>query len=92
MSSLKFRLKRIDETRNYFLDEISLNDLTSEKYRKTCKYLNYVEHLFILVLTVTVCISVSLFVLLVRVPVNITSSSVGIRICLLKKSIVSLIN
>ena len=30
--SLKFRLKKIDETRNYLLDEIKHNDLMSEKY------------------------------------------------------------
>ena len=57
MSSLRFRLRKIDETRNYLLDEIKHNDLMSEKYKKTCKYLNYVEHLLILVLAVTGCFS-----------------------------------
>ena len=33
--------------------------LINEKYKKTCKYLNYVEHLLILVSTVTGCVSVS---------------------------------
>ena len=28
----------------------------SEKYEKTCKYLNYVEHLLILALTITSCV------------------------------------
>ena len=46
-ASLEFRLRKIDETRNYLLDEIKYNDLISEKYKKTCKYLNYVEHLTI---------------------------------------------
>ena len=41
-ASLEFRLRKIDETRNYLLDEISHNSLMSEKYNKTCKYLNYV--------------------------------------------------
>ena len=31
MSSLEFRLTKIDETRNYFLEEINHNDLVSEK-------------------------------------------------------------
>ena len=53
MSSLKFRFKEIDETGN-FLQEINHNDLMSEKYKKTCKYLNYIEHLHILALTVTI--------------------------------------
>ena len=68
MSSLKFRLKKIDETRNSHLDEIKHNDLKSGKHTKTCKYLNYVEHLLILVSTVTGCVSISGFALLVCVP------------------------
>ena len=48
-ASLKLRLRKIDEARNYILEEIKHNDLMSEKYKKKCKYLNYVEHLLILV-------------------------------------------
>ena len=51
----------------------------SEKW-KTCKYLNYVENLLILVSTVTGCVSISEFVSLVCVPVGITISVVGIKI------------
>ena len=51
MSSLEFRLRKIDETRNYLLVEIKHNDLLSERYKKTCEYLNFVEHLLILILT-----------------------------------------
>ena len=40
---LGIRLKKIDETRNYLLDEIKHNDLMSEKYKKIRKYSNYVE-------------------------------------------------
>ena len=49
-ASFEFRLRKIDETRNYFLDEIKHNDLMCEKHKKTRKYLNYLEHLLILVL------------------------------------------
>ena len=35
VSSLKFRMTKIDETRNYVLDEINHNDLMSEKFKKT---------------------------------------------------------
>ena len=38
-ASLEFRLRKIDEARNYVLDEIKHDDLMSEK-NKTCKYLN----------------------------------------------------
>ena len=41
MSSLKFRLKKIDETGNYLLEEIKHNGLMSGKYKNTCKYLSY---------------------------------------------------
>ena len=34
-TSLKFRLRKIDERRNYLLEEIKHNDLMSEKYKKT---------------------------------------------------------
>ena len=44
-ASVKLRLRKIDETRNNLLDEIKHNDLMGEKYKKTCKYLNYVEHI-----------------------------------------------
>ena len=53
----------------------------SEKYKKTCKYLNYTVHLLILVATVTGCVSISAFASLVCVPVGITSSAVGLKIC-----------
>ena len=33
-ASLEFRLRKIDETRNYLLDEIKNNDLMIEKYKK----------------------------------------------------------
>ena len=48
------------------LEERSHNDLMSEKYKKIRKYLDYVEHLLILVSTVTV---------------GITSPAVEIKIC-----------
>ena len=65
MSSLEFRLRKIDETKNYLLEDKTNNELMSEKYKKRCKYINYVEHLFILVSTVTGCVYISAFVSLV---------------------------
>ena len=35
-ASLELRLKKIDVTRNYLLNEIKHIDLMSEKYKKTC--------------------------------------------------------
>ena len=52
-----------------------------EKYKKTFKYLNYVEHLLNLASTVTGFVSISEFALLVCVPVGITSSAIGKKKC-----------
>ena len=67
--------------KNYLLEEIKHNYLRSEKYKKTCKYLNYVKHLLILASIVTGCVSISVFDSLVCIPVGITNSAVGIKIC-----------
>ena len=80
-ASLEFRSIKIDERRNYLLDEIKHNDLMSKKYKKTYKYLNYIENLLILVSTVTGYVSISAFASLVCVPVGFTTSAVGINIC-----------
>ena len=77
---VEFRLRIIDETRNYLLGKIKHNDLMSENYKET-KSLNYLENLLILASTVTDCVSVSAFSSLVDIPVGITSSAVGIDIC-----------
>ena len=54
----------------------------SEKYKKPCKYLNYVaKYLLILVSTITGCVSISAFASLVCIPGGITSSAAGIEIC-----------
>ena len=53
-------------------EETKHNDLISKKYKKICNYLNYVEHLPILVSIVTGCVSISAFALLVFVPAGIT--------------------
>ena len=55
--------------------------MTYAKYKKTCKYLNYVEHLLILTSIITGCASISAFPSLVSVPVGITSSAIGIKVC-----------
>ena len=80
MPSFESRLKKADETRNYLLEEINHNNLVSEEYKKTCTFLNYIEHWLILVLRVTGCISISAFASLVCVLLGITSSAVGIKI------------
>ena len=79
--SVEFRLREIDETRNYLLDEIKHNNLMREKYKKTFKYLNQAENFLILVSTVTGCVSISTFASLAFVPVGITSSVGETKVC-----------
>ena len=41
--SQEFRLKNIDDTRNYLTEEISQNELMSKKHKKAYRVLNYIE-------------------------------------------------
>ena len=38
----EFRLKIIDETRNYLIEDINWNELMSKKHKKICTTLNYI--------------------------------------------------
>ena len=78
--SKKFRLKNIDETRNYFLEQIELNILMSKKQKKICTTLNYIEHFFVLTCKITGCISISTSASLLGIPIEITSSAIGLKI------------
>ena len=54
--SPEFRLKNIDKTRNYFLEEIKKNELMRKKHKKVCKSLNYVEQFLISASIIRGCI------------------------------------
>ena len=43
--SQEFRLKNINEARNYLTEEINLNELISKKQKKVCTTLNYIGQL-----------------------------------------------
>ena len=77
----EFRLKNIDETRNYFLEEIEKNILTSRKHKKVCTTLNYIEHFLILASAITGYVSISVFASLFGIPIEITSYVIGLKIC-----------
>ena len=79
--SQEFRLKNVDETRNYFLEEIKQNELMSKKHKKVCTTLNYIEHFLILASTITGCVSISAFASLIGIPIRVTSSAIGLKIC-----------
>ena len=67
----EFRSKNIDETRNYFLEEIEQNELMSREHKKICTTLNYMEHFLILASPITGCISISAFASLLVIPIGI---------------------
>ena len=55
----------------------------SEKCKKACKYLSYVEHLLILASIIISCISISVIASLICVTEGITSSALEIKICVI---------
>ena len=85
--SQEFRLKNIDETRNYLIEEINRNELMSKKHKKVCTTLNYIEHFLILGSTITGCVSISAFASLVGIPIGIASSTIGLKICVITAEI-----
>ena len=85
--SQEFRLKDIDRTRNYLIEEINRNELISKKHKKICTTPNYTEHFLILGSAVTGCISISAFTSLVGIPIGITISAIGLKICAITAAI-----
>ena len=76
--SQEFRLKNINEIRNYFL-EIEQNELMSRKHKKVYTTLNYIKHFLILASAITGCISISAFASLLGMAIGRTSSAVGLK-------------
>ena len=74
-------MKNIDETRNYFVEEIEQNELMSKKHKKVFTTLNCTKYLLILVSTVTECISIFVFASLVSITIGATSSTTELKIC-----------
>ena len=79
----EFRLKKINEIRNYSIEEINQNKLMSKKHKKVCKVLNYIDHSLIVTSKITGCISISAFPSLVGIPIGITSSAIRLKICVI---------
>ena len=70
--SQEFRLKNIEEIRNYFTKKIDQNKLMmGNKYNKVCTTLNYIEQLLILAPAVTGYISIFVFAFLFGILIGI---------------------
>ena len=59
----------------------------SKKHKKVCRVSNYIKPLLILISKNTGCVSISAFVCLVGIPTGITSSAIGLKICVITAGI-----
>ena len=79
--SQEFILKNIDETRNYFYEKTEQSDLVSRKHKQVCITLIYIEHLLIFASVISISILISVFAFSLGIPIGITSSAIGLKIC-----------
>ena len=75
--SQEFRLKNIDERKNYLIEQINQNEMMSKMHKKICATLNYIKHFLILASAITGCVSISASASLIDIPIGITSSAIG---------------
>ena len=83
----EFRLKKIDEVRNYLIEEINQNKLISKNHKKVCGVLHYIDHSLIVTFTFTEYVSISALTSLAGIPIGTTSSSIGLKICVITAKI-----
>ena len=87
LSTILYRLKNIDETRNYLIEEINWNKLTSKKHKKIYRTLNYIGQFQILASTIAECVSIFAFAPLISTSVRVTSSAIRLKICAITAAI-----
>ena len=83
----EIRLKKNERIGNYLIEEINRNELISNKHRKVCRVLNYNDHSLIVISTITGFVSISAFASLVGILIGITSSAIGLKICVITTGI-----
>ena len=85
--SQEFRLKNIEEIKNYFIKLVNQNKLVSKKHKKVCTVWNYIKHLLTLASVNTGYVFISVFVSFVGISIGVTSSEVGAKICVITAEI-----
>ena len=85
--SQEFRLKNIDKTRKYLIEQINRNESMNKNHKKVYTTLIYIEHFLILASTITGCASISDFASLAGIPIAITISAKGIKMCVVTEGI-----
>ena len=84
----EFRLKKIiNVIRNYLIEEINQNELTSKKHKKVCRVWNYIEHSLIIISTTSGCVSLPAFASLNAILIGITSYAMGVIISVITTEI-----
>ena len=58
-----------------------------KKHKNVCRVPNYIDHLLIVISPLTGCVSISAFASLVEIPIGITSSAIGLKICVITAEI-----
>ena len=79
--SQEFRLENIDQTRDYFVEEIEQTELMSRKHKNVCTTLNCIEDFLISASTNTARISITAFASLLDILTGITSSAIRVKTC-----------
>ena len=80
-------MEKIEKIRNYLIKEINQNELMSKKHKKVCRVLNYIDHLLILMSSITGCVSIPALASLVGILTGITSSAIGLKLCVITAGI-----
>ena len=73
-----------------FTEEIlnrKLHFLCSESKKNVWTNLSYIQHFLIICFTILGCVSISAFASLVGIPIGITSSVIGLKICVITAAI-----
>ena len=84
----ELRLKKIDEIRNYLIEEINWNELMSKNHKKLCRVLNYIDNSLIVISTITGSVSILAFASLVGIPIGISSFANVLKICVITAGII----
>ena len=77
--SKEFRLRKIEKTKNCFVEEIQQNELMRKKHKKICTTLSYIEHFLILASVIIRWTSISAFASLLGIGVTISATE--LKIC-----------
>ena len=72
---MRIQIEKIDEIRNYLIEEINQNELTGNKHKKVCRVLNYIAHSAIIISSIT------------EYVIGIEKSAIGLKICVITAAI-----